>query len=536
MSRRHSRENSPPVGASSAELSAVWRWPRLHPDALAAIGIFAVSALWHGLLGWHAEPNIFPDSGSFVALAEALRDGVWKGGFTFRTPGYPAFLWAVFQVGGWQNYQAVLAAQFALSATTPLLLYALFRLVTEERWVAALGALSYLLDRYSIGTAAVPLSEFLGGYTVLAALVSFLYGVARLSYPWALVSGGVAAYNFFVRPSFQYVYWAWALTAIVVCWQRARSAGTLSKLLRWVGIYLLVIQAAIWAWSAVLWRHTGVFAPSLQLGASLTNHTGAWMELAPDRYATIRDLYVQERTKRGGNHINLFDEAGWKIAEATSMTLWQLSWNLREIDAYLIFHYPERYWAQVRRAWERIWTEDSRYIVDLTDPFAHPEHRVRETNYFAFIVRNEPAKLIYGPIEELLWREPSVLRSVPHVIAFLALVLVYFLRRQYVAILAILSLVGTIFYHMLVHVLVQYTEFGRYKLPVQGLWFSFLWFAFFFLVGRAASHLRRLLADSEPVRAEGARQLKNDRTAKYAKAEAKAPRGKNEPRSSRRRD
>lgn len=457
--------------------------------------LLAISAFWHVYLISHAEANIFPDTGSFTLLAEAIRSGKWHSGFTFRTPGYPLFLYVVFSLGGWKNFTAVMIVQAALGATVPLLLYALFRLIADKRWIAFVGGLSFLLDRFSIGLETVPLSEFLSGYTVLAALVAFTYALKSCRFAAMVGAACVSGINFLIRPTFQYLFPLWALVAILASWlphyehQESRRRLAL-RLATYVGLF----QLFVWGWSFVVWSHTGVFAPSLQLGASMTNHTGTMMELAPDEFGKIRDMYVAERDSRGGDHINLFDQAGWKIAEATSMTLWQLSLEFSKINRYLIFHYPLRYLEQVLTAWRRIWTEDSTYITDMTDPYA-TGRPVTFTSLFVFLGTHPLTSLLYVPIEKWVWQNRSFLKIVPVLLFAVTVALVWINRREPLKLVAIVLICGTVNYHMLVHAMVQFTEFGRYKLPVQGLWFSFLMFGNIVVL----DYLWRLLVERFPI-------------------------------------
>jgi hypothetical protein len=465
-----------------------------------------LSALWHVFLISHAEPNVFPDTGSFTALAVALRDGKWVSGFTFRTPGYPAFLYLIFRIAGWNNFTAVMVAQACLGATIPVLLYFLYLMVGGNKKLAFVGGLAFLFDRFSLGLETVPLSEFLCGYTVLCALLAFLYAWQSGRVGAMAAAGVVAGLNFLVRPTFQYVYPAWCVAALLVCWMKKSPSVNWQRRLLHVGTYLSVILSFVWAWSFVVWWHTGVFAPSLQLGASMTNHTGTMMELAPDEFATIRDMYVAEREKRGGDHINLFDQAGWKIAEATSCTLWQLSLKFAEINRYLILHYPGRYLAQVKVAWERIWTDDSTYITDITDPYATGKPPAL-TELFRFLGTNPVTRFLYADIENLVWANRAFLRFVPLLLLAFSVILFWAYRDDPQKQLAIVVVWGTINYHMLVHAMVQFTEFGRYKLPVQGLWFSYLIFAASWLLSQIARYVHdHVLSETSPLSTKRTKQ------------------------------
>jgi hypothetical protein len=206
----------------------------------------------------------------------------------------------------------------------------------------------------------------------------------------------------------------------------------------------------------------------------MTNHTGAFMEDAPEEFAKIRDIYVAERNARNGNHINLFDQSAWKICEATGLTKWQLSLEFHKINKILLPRHLSRYLAQVRQAWVRMWTEDSRYITDWSDPDGSGTGRFEPTRLFRFIVEHRALRLLYVPIEKYLWNNRMLLLAVPYFLVGLSLYLIWRTRLEPFAVLVAVVIPMAVFCHVLVHIAVQFTEFGRYRLPVRALWFSFL--------------------------------------------------------------
>jgi hypothetical protein len=454
--------------------------------------LVAATVLVHLTLFLNSAPNVFPDTGSYNVLAEAILKREWSDGFTFRTPGYPLFLATVFSVFGLKNWQAVMAFQYMFAASVPILLYAVFLPITRKPALAAAGAAALFLDRYSMALPAVPLTEFLSGYTALVAIVSYVWASRRQSYGIAALVGLLALANILVRPSFQYLFICVALAGLGTDLLSRERRIRWRRSLAWNALFLLTLQVGMWGWSFVLYSHTGVFGLSHQLGGSMTNHTGTMMELAPDKYAKIRDIYVEERTKRNGNHINLFDEIGWKISDATGLNRWQLALEFRKINSYLIWHHPDRYFQQVGHAWYRMWTDDSHYITDITDPIGSETGRFERTRSFRFITGNALLRFIYQQVENLVWNNRALLVSIPYLMLAGFGLLVWVRRRDDFAVLALLLIPGTVFYHMLAHACVQYTEFGRYKLPVQGLWFSSCIMAGIVLVGEAVARVRKM--------------------------------------------
>ncbi len=444
---------------------------------LSLVILVLVSVAWHVLFAANASPNIFPDTGSYVLLAEALVKGEWPDpGFAFRTPGYPAFLLLIFTCFGWKNWYAVMWIQYALAASIPVLLYFLFLPLARRPALAAVGAGAYFLDRYSLALPTVPLTEFLSAFTVLLALTVFVYGFRSLRLRAAVLAGVVAAVCVLVRPSFQLLFYAMPVLigGLTVCYSDLREKW--KTVAQWSLIFLLAFQLPLWAWAWNVYRHIGVFALSVQLGASMTNHTGAFMEDAPDEFAKIRDIYVAERNARNGNHINLFDQSAWKICEATGLTKWQLSLKFHEINKFLLPRHLTRYLEQVRQAWVRMWTEDSRYITDWTDPDGSGTGRFEATRLFRFIVEQRALRMVYWPIEKFLWNNRILLLAIPYLLLGLSAYLFVRRRSEPLGVLVAVVIPLAVLYHVLVHIAVQFTEFGRYRLPVQPIWFSFLGF------------------------------------------------------------
>ncbi len=111
-----------------------------------------------------------------------------------------------------------------------------------------------------------------------------------------------------VRPSFQLLPWYFTVLGVLLSWKtrQDRIARPLRETLIWHGIYCFAWNLPLFIWSANVYHFTGNCGLSHQLGASLTNHTGAFMEMAPAEYGILRDRYVEEKQKRGGNWINVF--------------------------------------------------------------------------------------------------------------------------------------------------------------------------------------------------------------------------------------
>jgi hypothetical protein len=111
------------------------------------------------------------------------------------------------------------------------------------------------------------------------------------------------------------------------------------------------------AWSGFNYARLGYFGPTTITGGSLTNHTGAYIQDAPDRYATIRRIYLASRTANGGDSESVIWSRGtWQRMSAETGQAWpQLSQTLTQMSIQLIATHPVQYGQAVVRNLGRFW-------------------------------------------------------------------------------------------------------------------------------------------------------------------------------------
>ncbi|GIX44575.1 MAG: hypothetical protein KatS3mg130_0983 [Candidatus Sumerlaea sp.] len=453
------------------------------------------------MLRLHARPNVFPDSWGYWELAKAILAGNWyHERFTFRTPGYPAFLAAVFSLAGDKNWDAVISAQFLLGATMPVGLYVVYYRISGKTWIAALGAAAFLADRYTLELQAVPLTECLSAILAVWFLAAYVIASERKVWWQAVLVGVLGCITILVRPSFQLLPMCFAVGGVILEWLRKEHRAQWRRIVGWNAVMLLIVQLGLWGWAWVIYRQTGNFAISLQLGASMTNHTGAWMEHAPDKFAKIRDIYVAARTKNGGNWINLYDAIDDELTSATGLKGWELSLQFRELNSYLLKRFWREYLQHVYYAWQMLWAEPSRYVVDEMAEIP-PGMQVPPMTEIGKFMRSLPLMWdgLYRPLDRLLWNRPSTSLKIPWVLTLLFIGVLYLKRRDIRAVIAATLCFGTIFYHMLIHALVQFTEFGRYRLPVQTMWLGLLVTLFLIVANEVWVKLNEIAAGAPQV-------------------------------------
>jgi len=475
---------------------------------MALVVLLVITTVYEVILWVHAEPNVFPDSWAYWELSKALRAGnLTHDLFSFRTPGFPAFLALIFSLFGDANWHAVIAVQFVLGMIVPFALYWLLLPITQKKWIAAVGGGSLLLDRYTLGLQAVPLTEFLGGVLAIYLLAWYVWAWKRRHFWEAIALGVAVAIWILVRPSFQLIPWFFVAVSLVLgLWKE--TSFPKKRTLGWLALFFCSCQLLLGCWAAHVYHFTGHWGISHQLGASLTNHSGAFMEYAPDEYGPLRDLYVQEKARRNGNWINVYDAIDDELSSVTGMRRWELSLKYKELDKYLLMRFWREYLENVQHAWSMLWAEPSSYIVDeqYTDsppPDGHPPL----VTLTRFLLRTPLWGFIYGPLERHYWRTPPKdYPLTPIMLLVTGIVLGALRRSDSQGLLALCLGIGTVFYHMLVHAAVQFTEFGRYRLPVQALWIALLTAGILTIVVSLAEKVQALVEGDESTRREKTKQ------------------------------
>ncbi len=104
--------------------------------------------------------------------------------------------------------------------------------------------------------------------------------------------------------------------------------------------------------------HTGYFGMTTMTGYHLSQHSGAFMELAPDKYATIRDVYLKHRARQiaeTGSHSCTIWSALPELRQRTGLSFVDLSRELTHVSTLLIRQHPLRYSKTVVGAWVGFW-------------------------------------------------------------------------------------------------------------------------------------------------------------------------------------
>ncbi len=205
-----------------------------------AAGLIVAMALYSAASAQGLDPALLTgDSRGYVQLAENLLQGR---GFTvattapfypesFRTPGYPFFLAALYNVVG--SWGAVLFVQAVLLSILPVLLYMLFRRYHER--AAFWGSLIFAVEPIRLFYGASLLSDELFACVLLVSLIA----LQRKGWRSVLAAGVLLGVSMWIRPISLFlplVYAAWLL-----CTLRPYKQALLQGLALCVAAYLVVL-------------------------------------------------------------------------------------------------------------------------------------------------------------------------------------------------------------------------------------------------------------------------------------------------------
>lgn len=161
--------------------------------------------------------------------------------------------------------------------------------------------------------------------------------------------GLTAALAGMTRPMFLFLGPLYFILMIV----GVRSAGIMRN-----SIVLAPTLVLALGWSMVNKHVVNYFGVTTTTGYNLSNHSGAFMELAPKRYSAIRDIYLRYRTwqiPRLGTHAMTIWYAEGEIRRATGLSYAELSKQLTRMSLEMFVEHPLLYLESVARAWGRCW-------------------------------------------------------------------------------------------------------------------------------------------------------------------------------------
>lgn len=236
--------------------------------------------------GYHDIALQILDNRSFEKLGAGLHEA-------FRTPGYPLFIAAIYDLFG-ANAWKVLLAQIFLSAGTVVLVFRLARYVAPIR-VSLVAALVYALEPHVVLYSLQLYSDSLFVFLFLAALVLFCAALQKGEIRIVAIAGFMLGLSALVRPTAQFFMIPLAALALVFA-----CTGPVRRLLI-AGTVIVASMLTMFPWAYKNFTEYGHASLSAQGGDYLLNWIAAYTESARSDVPVeiVRREFAQEAERRG---------------------------------------------------------------------------------------------------------------------------------------------------------------------------------------------------------------------------------------------
>jgi hypothetical protein len=300
------------------------------------------------------SPMVIYFDGSYIQSARGILQ------FSFhalgnRTPVYPLLL-ALCGL----NTRAIWITQSILGVAASLMIFEMaFRRTRHGLFSLLVGLACSLAPEVLIYESSI-MTEALTNFLLVASLWLFTRfddeGKSNVLYPLGL--GSIVALACLTRPlmlGLVPVYFCF----LVPLWPPAKNLQreAITKTLS----FALPVIVMIFGWCGLVYLNTGSFTPTTLAGHNLMDQVDPYVELAPEKYAVLRDAWVQFRMFNKNfpnkNANPVFDEAVPEVEKRTGKTKNQVSHEYQSLAVYLATHHPLLYLRRAEQGWMQFWGE-----------------------------------------------------------------------------------------------------------------------------------------------------------------------------------
>ncbi len=301
-------------------------------------------------------PVSFSDTGVYRRLADTILNG-WKNYDGTRTPGYPLFMAVV------GSDKAVVAVQMALGILITLIIFYIGYKVSHQALFAGISALAHTLNLNQLFFETNLITETLATFWVILSLLGAFIWINQKSKRtiWlGMAIGLLASLAALTRPLFIFLpFWlAIFLTLfsdgfkIHFNWRPLASTFILSSAI--IGCWINYIHENYYMWSM-----------SSLSGFIMVQHTGYYFEYVPDKFASLRDTYIEfrdERIAKYGTQGNAIWDAIPEMQRQSGYSFFEMSRLLSHLSMDLIREHPNLYLKYAVQGWWMFWLAPVYYV------------------------------------------------------------------------------------------------------------------------------------------------------------------------------
>jgi hypothetical protein len=301
-------------------------------------------------------PVSYSDTGAYRRLAETILNG-WKNYDGTRTPGYPLLM----AVTG--SDRAVVAVQMVMGIAITLMVFYIAYKLSHHPVFAALCALAHTLNLNQLFFETNLITETLATFWVMLSFLGAFIWIkdkSKRSIWLGLAIGLSASLATLTRPLFIFLPFWLALFLTMFAgglkihfdWRPIASTFILSAAI--IGAYVNFIHENFYMWSM-----------SSLTGFNMVQHTGYYFEYVPDKFASLRDTYLQFRDKRiekYGTQGNAIWDAIPEMQRQSGYSFFEMSRLLSHLSMDLIREHPDLYLKYAFKGWLMFWLAPVYYV------------------------------------------------------------------------------------------------------------------------------------------------------------------------------
>ena len=298
------------------------------------------------------SPLYFRDSRDYLELAGMLRNWDFSGYTGARTPVYPLLI----LLSGGQT-GPLLIAQFFMGLAISLLLYLIFRNIFGGEKYGLLAGLGYALNPSQLAFERAVLAETLATLLIAGSFLVFVRLLKNgASLRRCFFLGILSALAVLTKPLYVFLPPLYAALA-AGCYFLRKDRNPRAAVRQFVGIIIPAL-ILLGGWSLFNYAKTGYLGVTTLGGFNLSNHTGAFIEDAPEKYGRIKGIYLKYRgdaLESTGTASQTIWLALDELEKSTGLSFAQLSRQFGEMSLGLIAAHPGRYLASVARSAVIFW-------------------------------------------------------------------------------------------------------------------------------------------------------------------------------------
>jgi hypothetical protein len=324
-------------------------WLHRHRAAMALFALIAISALVRLLVILNFRARASWDTPEFIVTARAITSLDFRQYDGKRTPIYPLLM----LLAG-MDWDVVRLIQSVLGIALASMMFAIAWKRTRNVAASFVVGLFCSLAVSELLFEQVIYSETFCTFWIILSLLAYARTCADAKPGDYALLGISAALAGMTRPMFLFLgplYWCFMLIR-----ERPRNFLKLFEArLAWVLAPTLILALG---WSAVNKHTINYFGVTTTLGFNLSNHSGAFMELAPPQYSKIADIYLRYRARQLstiGTQAMTFWYAEGELKRATGLSTAELSKQFTRMSLEMFAEHPVLYLESVTKSWVRFW-------------------------------------------------------------------------------------------------------------------------------------------------------------------------------------